>query len=999
MKNIKIKKKSISKNDKSKFIKKKVLFFQQMITDTIIYIQKYKAKELITINELNICIQSLEHIFDELNKIEILLNNKKKDFESILNLLQKINNDISVTFRSFGTKNLSDLLVVSMGVDFIDTILSDDMPVYDVLNKYMHPIGYKVMSWNNDKKKPKIIAKNKIVEDFIIVDRAKNFDCFDLARTSENFQKKVYGIKIAVQNNKEKKTIIISGIIDDITVNCINDNFVKEKVKILNDNKPNEPEFQSEDYIRFIDSLTIKEILIYRKDELFQKYIGYLNQTLLFKQKSISQNVREFISSELFGQRKMLIQLLIKYNDPEFQYLAYLLYDLLSNDNNNAIDTQEQSILFDSLPWSIKKYFKEAMKTTIKYTRNLSKFETANIPLEQQICLLKANDKVKEKAMVKLKEVKAKSEDSGSKARQFLEGLLKIPFGIFKKEPILTYVDDINIKFKKLIDNQIIKKYIDKKEKYNMIEINKFNKNIKTVILPKINLNFINNLKKFLTNVKRDKLVENICFLNIMIKNSNIKHQRLCHSGKKTSYMKNVINNFIDNTKNNKVVIDFLSDSFKDKISDTRPTNIISNINFIDNKSAILTKGMSKIKDILDGSVHGHDNAKRQVERIIGQWINGESNGYCLGFEGPPGVGKTSLAKNGISKCLIDHDNKPRPFSFIAIGGSSNGSTLAGHNYTYVGSTWGRIVDILIENKCMNPIIFIDELDKVSRSEHGKEIIGILTHLVDSTQNDSFQDKYFNGIDLDLSKALFIFSYNDPSAVDRILLDRIHRIKFKNLDIKEKITITSKYLLPEIFKKLGLIDSILFDKNIISYIISHYTYEAGVRKLKEILFEICSEINLKILSNDVSNNSLPIHITKELVQDFLKERHEIRFKKIHENPLVGLISGLWANAHGKGGIIPIESSLFPSQNFLDLKLTGMQGDVMKESMNVAKTLAWKLTKPANRKKLLTKIKNSKLQGIHIHCPEGATPKDGPSAGTAITVCMYSLFNNSHVGMI
>ena len=99
-----------------------------------------------------------------------------------------------------------------------------------------------------------------------------------------------------------------------------------------------------------------------------------------------------------------------------------------------------------------------------------------------------------------------------------------------------------------------------------------------------------------------------------------------------------------------------------------------------------------------------------------------------------------------------------RPFAFIAIGGSSNGSTLVGHNYTYVGSTWGRIVDILMEKKVMNPIIFIDELDKVSRSEHGKEIIGILTHLVDETQNESFQDKYFTGIDLDLSKALFIFS-------------------------------------------------------------------------------------------------------------------------------------------------------------------------------------------------------------------------------------------------
>ena len=117
--------------------------------------------------------------------------------------------------------------------------------------------------------------------------------------------------------------------------------------------------------------------------------------------------------------------------------------------------------------------------------------------------------------------------------------------------------------------------------------------------------------------------------------------------------------------------------------------------------------------------------------------------GYCFGFEGPPGTGKTSLAKNGIAKCLIDNNGDSRPFSFIALGGTCNGSTLEGHNYTYVGSTWGRIVDILMDVKCMNPIIFIDELDKVSKTDHGKEIIGILTHLTDHTQNNQFNDKYF----------------------------------------------------------------------------------------------------------------------------------------------------------------------------------------------------------------------------------------------------------------
>ena len=143
-------------------------------------------------------------------------------------------------------------------------------------------------------------------------------------------------------------------------------------------------------------------------------------------------------------------------------------------------------------------------------------------------------------------------------------------------------------------------------------------------------------------------------------------------------------------------------------------------------------------KTKLDDAVYGHTEAKVQLQRIFAQWINGESKGAILGLLGPPGTGKTSLAKNGLSKCLIDNDNEERPFIFLPIGGSVNGSTLVGHNYTYVGSTWGRIVDGLISAECMNPIIFIDEVDKISNTEYGREIISILTHLTDATQNDSF---------------------------------------------------------------------------------------------------------------------------------------------------------------------------------------------------------------------------------------------------------------------
>ena len=225
--------------------------------------------------------------------------------------------------------------------------------------------------------------------------------------------------------------------------------------------------------------------------------------------------------------------------------------------------------------------------------------------------------------------------------------------------------------------------------------------------------------------------------------------------------------------------------------------------------------------------------------------------------------------------CLKDEDGTTRPFAFIALGGSSNASTLSGHNYTYVGSIMGRIVDILIEKKCMNPIIFIDELDKVSKTENGKEIIGILTHLIDPTQNEAFQDKYFSGIDLDLSKALFIFSYNDVSAIDKILLDRIHRIKFDNLTLYDKLEIVNNYILPELYKKVGLEDMLHFDNDVLKFIIENYTYESGVRKLKEILFEIISEINLEIL-NHKQYDKLPINITIDDVKfKYLKERNEI----------------------------------------------------------------------------------------------------------------------------
>ena len=165
---------------------------------------------------------------------------------------------------------------------------------------------------------------------------------------------------------------------------------------------------------------------------------------------------------------------------------------------------------------------------------------------------------------------------------------------------------------------------------------------------------------------------------------------------------------------------------------------------------------METAKNTLDNCVYGLNNAKMQIMQLIGQWItNPEALGTAIAIQGPPGTGKTSLVKEGISKIL------GREFSFIALGGTGDASMLEGHGYTYEGSMWGRIVQILMDSKCMNPVIYFDELDKVSDTPRGEEIIGILTHLTDTSQNSEFHDKYFSEIHFDLSKCLFIFSYND----------------------------------------------------------------------------------------------------------------------------------------------------------------------------------------------------------------------------------------------
>ena len=259
----------------------------------------------------------------------------------------------------------------------------------------------------------------------------------------------------------------------------------------------------------------------------------------------------------------------------------------------------------------------------------------------------------------------------------------------------------------------------------------------------------------------------------------------------------------------------------------------------------------------MEKATYGMTSAKTQIMQVLAQWIsNPESVGNVIAMRGNAGVGKTSFARNGIAGVL------QRPFMFFSLGGASDVSHYVGHSYTYEGSMWGRIIDSIIQSGCMNPVLYFDELDKVSGTPHGEEITSMLIHLTDRSQNSQYHDRYFAGIDFDLSQCLFVFSFNDESRVHPVLKDRMRVINVPGYNDKEKKVIVANYIWPDILKHAGISrEDLSADEEAAEYIIKEYSNgEEGMRNLIRVVEGVVSRVNLIRISDEAAAKAYKFYI-------------------------------------------------------------------------------------------------------------------------------------------
>ncbi len=414
---------------------------------------------------------------------------------------------------------------------------------------------------------------------------------------------------------------------------------------------------------------------------------------------------------------------------------------------------------------------------------------------------------------------------------------------------------------------------------------------------------------------------------------------------------------------------------------------------------------ITEVKKQLEHDHYSLEKAKERIEEYFAVKAlkekrgikDKDSKGEIICFAGPPGVGKTSLA-NSIAKAL------KRKLIRIALGGLEDVNELRGHRRTYIGAMPGRIIQGLIEAKEMDPVVVLDEIDKVARSNRG-DPTAVLLEILDPEQNQSFRDYYLN-FNIDLSKVIFIATANQVGYIPAPLRDRMEFIFLSSYTPDEKYEIAKKYLIPQELKKHGIKNAeFTLSKGALQLLISNYTREAGVRNLRRRIAQILRKVAKEILED---SSIKKINITGKNLSKYL-DKEVFAIEEVSKKGEIGIVNGLAWTAVG-GDVLKLEAIKIEGKGLL--KLTGSLGDVMKESAQIALSVVKVLidkhrldinpeiipkTPKEKEEEIEPKVNDVyRRYDLHIHVPEGATKKDGPSAGIAMATAIASIFSEKKV---
>lgn len=379
---------------------------------------------------------------------------------------------------------------------------------------------------------------------------------------------------------------------------------------------------------------------------------------------------------------------------------------------------------------------------------------------------------------------------------------------------------------------------------------------------------------------------------------------------------------------------------------------------------------LDKAMEVLDREHYGLKKVKKRIiEQLAVMSLNKSQSGSILLFVGAPGTGKTSIGKS-IAEAL------GREYVRISLGGIRDEADIRGHRRTYIGAMPGRIMDGMKKAGTSNPVMVLDEIDKLASSYNGDPASALL-EVLDPEQNNTFTDHYMN-VPYDLSDVLFVCTANSLDTIPGPLLDRMEVIRFTGYTALEKFSIAKDHLIPKAKKKAGISDdNLIIEDDTIKALINGYTMEAGVRGLKKQISSLCRYAAVEL----VRNNKEILDVKPDDLSDYLDQR-PIKHESILEKKQAGVVTGLAWTAVG-GEILFIETMLTKGKG--NIKVTGQLGDVMKESVDIALSLV--------KSMYPEKSEIFEKNDIHIHVPAGAVPKDGPSAGITMTTALASLINN------